>query len=38
MNSARSGLSRTALAMRPNGVAVSANIATMLAKHHAAIR
>ena len=35
---ARSGLSRTALNMRPSGVRVNANIATMQTKHQTAIR
>jgi hypothetical protein len=38
MNSARSGLSRTAFAMRPSGVRVSAYMAIMQTKHQAATR
>ena len=38
MNSTRSGFSRTALHMRPNGVRVSAYIAIMQTMHQTAIR
>ncbi len=38
MNSTRSGLSRTALAMRPSGVWVQAYMAAMDSRHHTAIR
>ena len=38
MNCARSGLSRTAFAMRPSGVCVHANIAAMQIIIHTAIR
>ena len=38
MNSTRSGLSRTALSMRPSGVRVNANISAVQAKQYSATR